>query len=112
MTIGEKVFCLDPKTRKVFEAETAGAFVSGGVKGSRGYAMINVVSADGTKQALETAHVHQTKEAAGTHAERVIPLMEDGEKLEEAFLEQANKLAVMVIGKPEHEDLAERIMKK
>lgn len=108
MEIGSKVFCFDAKTKKVFEGEVGGLQISGGQ--NPGYLLIAVTNSGIEKKILESAHIHETKEAAESHAKRVIPIIDDIDNRIKETTAYVDKRRIEVIGDPKYADLAKKIM--
>lgn len=107
MELGSNVFCMDPKTKEVYEAKMIGAQIS-----TTGYEICSVLSAKGDKKQLESAHVHKTKKDAQGHVLKVRFPIAEADKIMKDAAARIDVLRFQVIGKPQHEDLANRIMEK
>lgn len=105
MNIKDDVYCFDSKEKKIFKATVVGMQIS-----ETGYELIAVMTNAGKKKFIERAHVHLSETEAQKHKERVTPIMEKLDKEVEEFTKKADAVREDVIGKPEHKDLAKKIM--
>ena len=105
MELGDKAYCVDPKTKKIFEATVTGFNIA-----QTGYKLLGLLTSTGESKSLEAAHCHATKPEAEAHLERVMPLMAEADDIMEKGKKRIDELRIGVLGEPELKDLAEEIM--
>ena len=105
--IGNTAYCLDPKTKKIFTAKIVGNNVS-----ETGYELIRLLKSDNTTISLEKARVYATKQEVEEHKARVIPLLEEADKVQKEAVDKLNAIRIQVIGEPTYKDLADKIKGK
>jgi len=105
MKIGDKAFCSDPKTRKVFKAEVTAFNVA-----QSGYQLVGLLLDKGETKNLESAHCFTKKEDAEKHLERINPLLDEADKIMDDGKKRIDEIRIEILGEPAYLELSERIM--
>lgn len=105
MELGKKVFVTDAKTKSAYEATVVGLQIS-----ESGYELVGIIDFDNDKKFVESAHVHETMDEAEKFIQSKTPAIEKADKLIADCKEAVDALRIDVIGLPEYEYLAKRII--
>jgi hypothetical protein len=109
MNIGDKVFSINRKEKKVYECEVVGFHISGGK--DPGYLMVSLLrKKDNENIFLESKLVFSNKKDAESYLKEKTPALEKADKKIKEIALVVNDLRKEVIGEPMFLDLAKRIM--
>ena len=105
MELGKEVWYLEPKSKEIGKGIVVANQIS-----TTGYIVVSVLNEKNETIRLETNHIRDTKKEIEEHREKVSPIMSKADKEIEATKVSVDKLRLSVIGRPEHKELALRIM--
>lgn len=104
MNIGQTVYGIDGKNRKVYEAQVVGSNI-----GESGYLIHTLINSNNQQKMCEKAFVHETKELAEKALAEYIPLMDEMEKLNKEVTAKLDEMRIKLLGEPDKQDLLDRI---
>ena len=104
--LGKKVYFIDCKARSVKE----GVILSHTISQS-GYE-VNIIFGEGQKHSVENARVFECKEDALEKLPDMLEIKDEMDAIEKESTEKLNEKRVLIIGQPEHKELADELFGK
>ena len=104
--LGKEVYFIDQKNRKVDTGVVLSIVVS-----QSGYD-VAIIYANGTKYSIESALVFLTEDEATERLPFVLSIKDEMEAIEKEANDKLDEKRELVIGKPQHKELADAIFKR